>query len=87
MKIRQDEMTDARTAAGILYAVVGAGGSALRMLKEGGKIGTARDEMHTVAHAFRTIFQASSKMGAEFMNTFPAGFVMDSVMEFMRILT
>ena len=43
--------------------------------------------MHTVAHAFRTIFQASSKMGAEFMNTFPAGFVMDSVMEFMRILT
>ena len=28
--------------AGILYAVVGAGGSALRMLKEGGKIGTAR---------------------------------------------
>ena len=34
-------MTDARTAAGILYAVVGAGGSALRMLKEGGKIGTA----------------------------------------------
>jgi len=42
LKIRQDEMTDARTAAGILYAVVGAGGSALRMLKEGGKIGTAR---------------------------------------------
>ena len=54
---------------------------------QGWRIWSARDEMHTVAHAFRTIFQASSKMGAEFMNTFPAGFVMDSVMEFMRILT
>ncbi len=29
---------------------------------QGWRIWSARDEMHTVAHAFRTIFQASSKM-------------------------